>query len=427
MRMPSRVRRLLVQRLGWRGTWRAAIAPTGLARMGLALGAVAALFALVALSLPPAHADSYADGGFQVTLAGTQSLSQTVPTASGNSVRRVDFQLRTSGGYPRLAISVTQGRETLYPSGQTQPVIMPDGSRPQGIGVVDATGSATDPIGGTLLFDLRVRGAILPDHTLALQLVSPTTDPNSRLTMSVTFPDSEARAVSGTASGTLVLGPNASPTTVSDVWGAQTAAQSGTQTATDPTLWYLTRGAAATAYLLLVAVVALGIALGFQGFAGLVPGWRIYDLHQALTLAMLGFIALHLATLYLDPFKPFSLLQLVWPLAETYRPIWNALGVLATYLALVVTASSYLRRAIGSRVWFVLHLVSYIAFVLLTLHGIFAGTDTTTPWMLGVYTSSCGLVLALTLGRVYFALTAGGARGPAPTVAGAYDPAESRR
>lgn len=381
----------------------------------LAVGALVALLVALLAVLALGGTAAWADGAFHVMLGGTQTLGKMVPVAGGGTARRADYNLRTSGGYPRLAMSVTQARETFYPSGQTKTVTLPDGSKAAAIGVIEGAGSATDPIGGTLLFDLRLRGAILPDHRLALQLSSPTTDPSSQLTLNVTFPDSEASAVSGDASGSLVLGPNASPTTFADVWGAQSSAT----TANDPTLWYVTRGAASTAYVLLVAVVALGIALGFQGFAGLVRAWRIYDLHQVLTLAMLGFVALHLVTLFLDPFKPFSLVQLAWPLAETYRPVWTSLGVLALYLLLVVTISSYLRRALGNRAWFGLHLLSYVAFVLLTLHGIFGGTDTTTPWMLGIYTGSCALVLALTLGRVYFALTARRSGDPFAPLAGA--------
>jgi sulfoxide reductase heme-binding subunit YedZ len=220
--------------------------------------------------------------------------------------------------------------------------------------------------------------------------------------------------VSGAAGGSLVLAPGTSSDIVAHVWGA-TAAPSAPAAPSandaDPTLWYITRGAAITAYVLLVAVVALGIALGFRGFEGLVRGWRILDLHQVLTLAMLAFVGLHLVTLFLDPFKSFSLLQLLWPLGETYRPVWTVLGVLALYLLLAGTASSYLRRELGQRVWFALHLTSYVAFVLLTLHGFFGGTDSGTPWMLGIYAGASALVVLLTLGRVYVALSS---RGGAP-------------
>jgi methionine sulfoxide reductase heme-binding subunit len=174
----------------------------------------------------------------------------------------------------------------------------------------------------------------------------------------------------------------------------------------DPTLWYVTRGAAATAYLLLTAVMAFGIILSFRGLEGLMRGWRVYDLHQVLTLLLFGFVGLHLVTLYLDPFEPFSLLKLVWPFAETYRPLGTALGVLTLYLLVLVALSSWARRLLSARLWHLLHLVSYVAFVLVTIHGLLTGVDSQTPWMLGVYTGSSALVVLLTLGRIYFAAQA---------------------
>jgi DMSO/TMAO reductase YedYZ heme-binding membrane subunit len=180
----------------------------------------------------------------------------------------------------------------------------------------------------------------------------------------------------------------------------------------DPTLWYVTRGAAATAYLLLTAVMAFGVILSFRGLEGLMRGWRVYDLHQVLTLLMLGFVGLHLVALYLDPFEPFSLFKLAWPFAETYRPLGTALGVLTLYLLVLVTLSSWARRLLGARVWYLLHLTSYVAFVLVTIHGLLTGADSQTPWMLGVYTGSSALVAFLTLGRIYFAAQAARRRKP---------------
>jgi methionine sulfoxide reductase heme-binding subunit len=174
----------------------------------------------------------------------------------------------------------------------------------------------------------------------------------------------------------------------------------------DPTLWYITRGAAATAYLLLTAVMAFGIILSFRGLEGIMRGWRVYDLHQVLTLLMLGFVGLHLVTLYLDPYEPFSLLKIVWPFAETYRPLGTALGVLTLYLLVLVALSSWARRLLSTRLWYLLHLTSYVAFILVTIHGLLTGADSQTPWMLGVYSGSSALVALLTLGRIYFAAQA---------------------
>jgi sulfoxide reductase heme-binding subunit YedZ len=172
------------------------------------------------------------------------------------------------------------------------------------------------------------------------------------------------------------------------------------QPSDDPTLWYVTRGAAATAYVLLTLSVALGLTVSMRAFDGLIKAWRILDLHQVSALLMLAFVVLHLVTLVLDPFRPFTLLEVLWPLGETYRPVWVGLGVLSVYLLVAISVSSWLRRAIGNRTWRVVHLTSFAAFVLLTLHGIFAGSDTRTPWMLGVYCGACALVGWLTLARL---------------------------
>jgi sulfoxide reductase heme-binding subunit YedZ len=168
----------------------------------------------------------------------------------------------------------------------------------------------------------------------------------------------------------------------------------------DPTLWYLTRGAAATAYLLLALSVALGSAMSLRAFEGIARAWRVRDLHQFISLLTVAFVGLHLLTLLLDPFKPFTPLQIVWPLAETYRPVWVALGVLGFYLLVAIVATSWLRRTLGKRWWHAIHLTSYAAFVALTLHGLLAGTDSRTPWMLGIYGGAGGAVLWLTIARL---------------------------
>jgi hypothetical protein len=389
-------------------------------RRTLALAGLLALGAIAAFTLAPAPTaqaaqDGWADGAFNITLSGTQRIGSSTTGANGVTARRVEYSLRTSDGYPRLAINVSQAREMLLPDGQTKTVAGPNGGQITVIGTLAGDGTANDPIGGTLLFNLRLVGAMLPDHSVALRLTSPASDASSNLTLTVTFPSSEVGPVAGPANGSLTLAPGTSADIIAHVWGSAPAPSMPAATNDDPTLWYLTRGAGATAYVLLVAVVALGIALGFRGFAGMVRAWRILDLHQVLTLAMLAFVGLHLVTLFLDPFKPFTLPQLLWPLGETYRPVWTALGVLALYLLLAITLSSYVRREVGQRFWFVAHLTSYIAFVLLTLHGFYGGTDSDTPWMLGIYIGASALVLLLTFGRVYFALTSrGGHAAPAP-------------
>jgi DMSO/TMAO reductase YedYZ heme-binding membrane subunit len=88
------------------------------------------------------------------------------------------------------------------------------------------------------------------------------------------------------------------------------------------------------------------------------------------------------------------------------------IGVLATYLLLVVHGSATLRARLGQRAFHALHALSFPAFWLITAHGILAGSDAHRAGMRAVYLVCSGLVLALTLVRLgELALPRGGRPG----------------
>ena len=72
-------------------------------------------------------------------------------------------------------------------------------------------------------------------------------------------------------------------------------------------------------------------------------------------------------------------------------PWWGQIGF---YLMLPVAFSFYARQFIGFKLWRLIHYASFLIYVCVAAHGIFAGTDTTTPGMLGLY--------ALTVLSTYF-------------------------
>ena len=410
MRWHPRLSRLSRERSATgRGQWRPSRLPSGFGPLVVVGGALVVLLGLLAAGSPAST-----DGLFHIVLAGTVRASAGVPQKDGSTVKRVQITLRTSEGTPRLALAADQVREVLFAGGQTRSVPGLDSGSVMALGTLTGAATAIDPINGTPLFDLTVRGVVQPDGATLIGMTSPRQDTASHLELTLVVPaNNTGKTLTLPGSGTITLAPDASAEVRGDVLGTQAAPQpSGTtgnvagSATDDPTLWYVTRGAAATAYLLLAAVVALGISIGIRAFDGVLRGWRVLDLHRTLTLVMLAFIGLHLATLVLDPFKPFGLLQLVWPLAETYRPVWVALGVLSLYLLVAVTITSYLRRALGTRAWHLIHLSSYLAFIGLTAHGLLTGTDSRTPWMLALYFAACAVVLWLTLARIYFGLRA---------------------
>ena len=163
---------------------------------------------------------------------------------------------------------------------------------------------------------------------------------------------------------------------------------------TDPTFWVLARASGLLAYALLTSSVLAGIVLKARPFGRSLKAAAVADVHRFIAMLGLGAIALHGVTLVVDQTVHISPLALFVPGLVPYRPLWTALGVVAAELMVLVFASFSLRRRIGTWAWRRLHWFTYGVFALATLHGLAAGTDGTRTWVLALYGSAVGAVLA---------------------------------
>jgi methionine sulfoxide reductase heme-binding subunit len=166
----------------------------------------------------------------------------------------------------------------------------------------------------------------------------------------------------------------------------------------DPTFWLLARASGLAAYAVLTLSVLAGLVLKSRPFARLRPA-AVTEIHRTLALTGVGALVLHAVSLVLDSTVKVSLLALVVPGLVSYRPPAVAIGVVAAWLLAVITASFWLRKRIGIRMWRRLHWLTYLLFAAATLHGITAGTDTTRPWAGGLYLGSLAAVTAATAWR----------------------------
>ena len=345
-------------------------------------------FGVMLIFAMPARAQADATSGtFQIALAGRISSSQKGTNAQGTPTVVASEEVHTDQGqYP--AVSLQLDITETQTGGDRNPL----------------TGTATlsDLAGQTALFTAQAAGYVDANGVAHSHLAQVQTAVGSggKLIWNSTLQASALGDIVGSATGTLVFPAGISATLSTSIWpGAITAAS------VDPTLWYVTRGAGAAAYLLLTVTTAMGMGISTKAFDSVSRRRTVLDLHQVLTLLMVGFIVLHLITLALDPFLSFSVAQLAWPFGETYKPLWVAMGVIGLYALVVVTGSSWLRRFIAYRAWRALHYISALAFVVLTLHGVLAGTDSATPWMLGIYVASALTIGALTGLRVVQTMT----------------------
>jgi predicted ferric reductase len=126
------------------------------------------------------------------------------------------------------------------------------------------------------------------------------------------------------------------------------------------------------------------------------------ELHNFLTLLSTIFLVVHVLATWVDPFTRFSWNEILIPLASHYRPEWMAFGIVALYLGIATGISTWLRPHIGYKLWRQLHVLTLGIFALATIHGIGTGSDTQTPWALGIYLVSIILVGSLLCRRVFF-------------------------
>lgn len=143
-------------------------------------------------------------------------------------------------------------------------------------------------------------------------------------------------------------------------------------------LWYATRGTGLVALVFLTAVFTLGLLTVARVGGRAVPRFVLAGLHRNLTLAGLGFLAVHIGTAVADTYAPITLTDTVVPFASAYRPIWLGFGALALDMLLVLAATSLLRARVGRRWWRILHWTAYACWPLLVVHALGTGTDVRT-------------------------------------------------
>lgn len=157
-------------------------------------------------------------------------------------------------------------------------------------------------------------------------------------------------------------------------------------------LWFLARGTGVVSLLLLTLVVAIGVAnvrrLAAEGW----PRFVVEAVHRNAGLLAVVFLVVHIFSSVLDPFTPIRLADAVIPFISLYRPIWLGLGAVAFDLMIAVVITSLCRRRIGYRSWRWVHWTAYACWPIAVVHGLGAGSDTKTKWMLAL-TAGCVLVV----------------------------------
>lgn len=179
--------------------------------------------------------------------------------------------------------------------------------------------------------------------------------------------------------------------------------------------WYVARSSGFVAWVAALGSVLVGLALSTRALGRRPRGPWLLDLHRYLGGLTIAFVALHLLALTADDFVHFGVADLLVPFASGYRTTAVAWGVLALWLLIAIEASSLMMNRLPRAVWYDVHLTSYVVAVAATLHGLYAGTDSSNPAFRWIGITGLGAVGFFTIYRAI-----------APAESGGNDPAGAR-
>jgi sulfoxide reductase heme-binding subunit YedZ len=149
-------------------------------------------------------------------------------------------------------------------------------------------------------------------------------------------------------------------------------------------LWFASRGTGVVCLLLLTASVALGVITTVRFETPHWPRFVLQGLHRNISLLILVFICLHVATTVIDGFVPIGYLDAVVPFRSPYRTLWLGLGAVAFDLLLALAITSVVRARLGHRVWRAVHWLAYACWPIALVHGLGTGSDARQGWMVAL-------------------------------------------
>lgn len=166
--------------------------------------------------------------------------------------------------------------------------------------------------------------------------------------------------------------------------------------------WYITRAAGLTAYLLLFLVITCGLMLSMRRIpARYRPAAD--NVHKTAAAACLFFTLAHVAALLVNQYLPFSFADVLVPFRRENTGWELATGVFALHALVLVTITSVsaIMKLLGNKLWRFAHYFAFPCFWFSLYHGFKTGTDSTSPFVTGLYAVTAGVVVLVSLLRIW--------------------------
>lgn len=166
-------------------------------------------------------------------------------------------------------------------------------------------------------------------------------------------------------------------------------------------VWYTTRAAGLTAYMLLFVAVSAGMLQG-SSFSKGKRKQIISQIHQWCGWFGLLFGMVHGIVLVFDDYIGYSIWQLLIPFAAPHERWLTGLGTVSFYMLLLIMVSSDYMKAFGKKVWRTIHFLALPTYVMALLHGTLLGTDTKSAPIWWMYIITASITGVLLLARIFW-------------------------
>ena len=168
----------------------------------------------------------------------------------------------------------------------------------------------------------------------------------------------------------------------------------------EQTWWFMSRASGIVAWVILAITCLWGVLLITRMLKPADrPAWLL-DLHRWLGALSIITTGVHLGTLVADNYVHFGWKEILVPQGSPWKTGPVTWGVIAFYLIVVIQLSSLMMRRLPRKLWHGIHLLSYVAFVMATVHGALAGTDRGNTVYVLVVGGLSSVVLLSTVARI---------------------------
>lgn len=146
-----------------------------------------------------------------------------------------------------------------------------------------------------------------------------------------------------------------------------------------PWAWYVVRAAGLIGFVFLWLTIFLGLAIRNPLLKKIIEPIYSFDFHCFMAAAAVFWALVHGSALLFDRnigFGPNDILIPYFSKTTIVDVNYLALGIMAFYMMIVMTVTSYLRRHMSHWLWRALHFLNPLAFLFVVAHGYNNGTDT---------------------------------------------------